>query len=276
LALGCLAGLGYTIDLGLGPTLLAAIGGWAVWHCWRARQMRPFVLFALAALPWLALHHTVNYAVAGTLGPANANPAYFDWPGSPFDTKTMTGRWKHANAGAFVVYALDLLVGQRGFLGHNLMLYAVVVGLPIVLLRCRAERPVVLASLAWCGLAFLAYAATSNNYSGLSLSIRWFVPMLAPAFLLLALLLRESPNLARDVTLLSAFSFVGVIAGWWFGPWSRPPLAVQWSVTATGLFTWGVYRLRELRRSHPPAMPHHLSPVSLPGQPEVASVVVPR
>jgi hypothetical protein len=266
LVLGCLAGLGYTIDLGLGPMLLAAVGGWVAWHCRREWTLRPLAIFSVAVLPWLALHHAVNYAVAGTLGPANANPAYFDWPGCPFDMRTMTGRWQHANAGAFVLYALDLLVGQRGFLGHNLMLYVAVLALPMILRRCRIERPAVLASLAWCALTFLAYAATSNNYSGLCISIRWFVPMLAPGFLLLALLLRERPDLARDVALLSAFSFIGAMAGWWYGPWSRPPLTLYWVVTSGGLISWGLFRLQARRKNGRARQLHHIAPLFLPSK----------
>jgi len=33
----------------------------------------------------------------------------------------------------------------------------------------------------WCLGVWLLYAALSNNYGGLCCSIRWFVPLLAPA-----------------------------------------------------------------------------------------------
>ncbi len=49
-------------------------------------------LFVLGALPWLVLHHALNYAIGGTFQPANANPEYFCWPGSPFSARNLTGK----------------------------------------------------------------------------------------------------------------------------------------------------------------------------------------
>lgn len=139
--LGFLAGLGYTLDLGAGPPLLAAAGAWLLWQGrWKAA-----VIFAAAALPWLALHHAVNFAVGGTFGPANANPEYFRWPGSPFSEANMTGGAVHPNAGKALLYAADLLLGKRGFLLHDMPLLLAVLATPALLLRCFAERPVVVA-----------------------------------------------------------------------------------------------------------------------------------
>src|SRR5262245_51845049 len=64
LSLGSLAGLAYTIDLGVGPVLWLGI---VLLTVWRTRSLRALLLVLLAALPWLALHHGVNYAVGGTL-----------------------------------------------------------------------------------------------------------------------------------------------------------------------------------------------------------------
>src|SRR5262249_59209697 len=77
---GCLAGLGYTLDSGSGPPLLAAA---LVAVALRTRQLRPTAVFLLTALPWVVFHHAVNYAVGGVLLPINMVPEYLDWPGSP-------------------------------------------------------------------------------------------------------------------------------------------------------------------------------------------------
>src|SRR5207302_268812 len=58
-ALGCLASVSYGLDLGTGPILLAATGLWTLYRL----PKRGVVLFTLAALPALALHHGLNYAV---------------------------------------------------------------------------------------------------------------------------------------------------------------------------------------------------------------------
>ena len=72
--LGILAGVGYTIDLGAGPLLAAAVGAWFLW------QRRRVVAYALSALPFVLAHHAMNYLVAGTIVPANSNPEYFRGP----------------------------------------------------------------------------------------------------------------------------------------------------------------------------------------------------
>src|SRR5205814_377506 len=153
-------------------------------------------------------HHTVNYAIAGTLGPANAVPEYFAWEGCPFHGASMTGSWHHAGMVAFAAYAADLLFGKRGFLGHNLSLLLL---LPAVGLLCRQrlrERPVLLFAGAWCVATWLLYAATSANASGQCCTIRWFVPLLAPGYFGLAVLLARWPRYRPDFLLLSGWGVV--------------------------------------------------------------------
>src|SRR5205807_640004 len=103
--LGSLAGLAYTIDLGAGPVLLLSTFAWLALRCPHARA---WAIFALAALPWLMLHHVVNYGVGGTFKPANAVAEYLQWPGSSFNLQNMTGAWNHQGIGHFLVYAAAL------------------------------------------------------------------------------------------------------------------------------------------------------------------------
>jgi hypothetical protein len=95
----------------------------------------------------------------------------------------------------------------------------------------------------WSVGGWLLYAATSNNYSGVCVSIRWLLPMLAPAYLFLALLLRERPECRLDLLLLSAWSLVWAAAAWWTGPWDRPALPLFWVVVCGGLICWTVLRI---------------------------------
>jgi hypothetical protein len=251
--LGALTGLGYTIDLGFGPVLVACAAALVAWRC---RWPAPVALFALAALPWVLLHHAVNYALAGTLVPAGAVPAYFDWPGSPWNAETMTGGWKHAGADHFLVYAVTMLIGRRGFLGHNLPLFLVLPSLGL-LLRRRPERPEVLFALALCGGVWLMYAANSRNYSGGCLSVRWFVPLLAPGFYLLAVVLKRRPDALADLLVLSAWGAVLAALGWWNGPWQEIDGDFYWPIQAAALLTWGALRgWLWLRRRQAPAPRH--------------------
>src|SRR5207249_10449342 len=132
LGVGALAGLGYAVEQGVGQLLW----GWAlVAVVWRWGPRRG-VLFLAASLPWLALHHAINYTIGGTLGPANAVPAYFAYPGSAFDASNLTGHWGHRNGWWFLGYAGGLLVSDRGFLTCNLPLCLLLPG-AVVLVRSR-------------------------------------------------------------------------------------------------------------------------------------------
>jgi hypothetical protein len=234
LALGWWAGLAYSIDLGAGPVLLLCTLGLVA-----ARCRRPWLiaLFLLAASPWLVLHHAVNYAVGGTFKPANAVAEYFDWPGCTFSTQNMTGAWNHGSIGHFLVYAAALLFGKRGFIGHNLPLYLVFPALAVLWRKKPAEWRELIFAACCCGGVWLAYAATSNNSSGRCCSIRWFVPLLAPAYYILVLFLREEPRQLRSFLLLSAWGLVLAALMWRAGPWTRHLIPFFWPIQAAALAT---------------------------------------
>ena len=239
--LGGLAGLAYTIDLGAGPPLALALGGWIVWQ---SRRVLPVAMFGLAAMPWLVLHHLLNYEIAGTLGPANGNPEFFRWPGSPFDESNMTGHWAHASGGKAGLYALDLLFGKKGFLMYTPPMLLVVAVLPRLLRRPLAERPALVALGAWAAGTWLLYAATSRNLSGACLTVRWFVPLLVPGYVALAVMVREFPAYRVDLAVLAAGGFAiggeGVIRG----PWTGNVPYVYWPAAGLAMIAWGIVAAR--------------------------------
>ena len=245
IGLGTLAGLAYTIDLGAGPVLLVCTMGVVAYRC---RSFRPLAVFLLAALPWVAVHHAVNYAIGGTFKPANSVPQYVQWPGSPFTVQNMTGTWNHATIGQFITYAAALLVGKRGFLGHNLPLFLALPGIVVLARRRAPEMPEILYAACWSGGTWLAYALLSTNYSGVSASIRWFVPLLAPGYYVLAILLREHPRYRRDFLVLSAWG--AVVAGlmWWKGPWMKHMVPFFWPLLVAALLSWILCQVKRRRR----------------------------
>ena len=241
---GTLAGLGYTMDLGAGPPLLVCALALVAWRC---RSWRALAVCGLAAVPWLALHHAVNYATGGTFKPANAVPEYFLWAGCPFTPQNMTGVWNHAGIGHFLLYAAALLFGKHGFIGHNLPLFLALPAVVVVLRRRTAELPEVLFAGCWCGGTWLAYAATSNNYSGQCCSVRWFVPLLAPAYYVLAVFLKHYPARRGDFLVLSAWGAVMMAVAWAYGPWIRHMVPGFWPLQGAALLGWLLYRLRSAR-----------------------------
>jgi hypothetical protein len=245
LGLGALAGLAYTVDLGAGPPLFVCALALVLF---RGRGLRPMLIFLLGALPWLALHHTLNYGIGGTFRPANAVPEYVLWPGSAFIPENITGSWKHKSVAHFLLYALSMLFGKRGFFGHNLPLFLVLPGIVTQLRRRTPERPEILGGLAWAAGTWLLYAVASTNYSGVAASIRWFVPLLAPAYYLLALFLRERPTYRSDFLILSGWGLLMAALMWWKGPWMKRMVPFFWFIQGAALLSWLVYRVRQHRR----------------------------
>ncbi len=233
---GLLAGLAYTIDLGVGPVLFVCT---LALVAYRARRARAVALFAVGALPPILLHHGITFSLARTLAPPNTVAAFLDWPGSPVSVENMTGIVRQG-FGHFVEYAIAMLIGKRGFLGHNLPLFLAAGGL-IVLVRQRVpETPELCWAAAWMAGTWLLYSGTSNNYSGACASIRWFVPFLAPAYLILAVLLRERPRVRIDLMLFSAWGVVLAALMWREGPWMKHLVPVFWPIQAAAFTSWSI------------------------------------
>ena len=242
--LGLLSGFAYTIDLGAGPPLTLVT---MVLVCWKVgRPIRWPILsaFGMAAFPFLVAHHALNYAIAGTFAPANANPEYLDWPGSPFTGTNMTGGWHHASVMRAGLYTLDLLYGKKGFLLHNPPLMLAVGGLGLLLWRRVPERPSLIAFGLWAVTTWLLYAATSRNLSGECLSVRWFVPLIAAGYLVLAVLVREVPAARSDLILLMVAGLVLCVEATIRGPWHGRILKTYWPVVGITLFAWGALWVR--------------------------------
>jgi hypothetical protein len=243
LAVGLLAGLVYAIDFALGVALAVALPIYCVWvYGWRS-----LLFVALGTLPFAGLHHALNYAVGGTFLPANSVPEYLAWPGSPFDERSMTGGLKHTPLG-LVVYAADMLFGQKGFLLHNLPLALTPGGAVILWVHFRQLRPAVLLAGVWATLGWLAYAAQSTNLAGMCVSIRWFVPLLGPGFWVVALLLKHAPRYRPDFLWLAAWGLVLSAVNWSLGSWTPRMTPYFWFMVGPAMLGFGVIRLIDYRR----------------------------
>ena len=174
-------------------------------------------------------------------------PEFSTWPGCPFSPEDLTGTWKHS-LDSFLLYAAGLLLGKRGFLLHNLPLLLAVPAM-IVAMRRRPEVRAEMCYLGgWCVATWLMYAALSNNSSGVCCSIRWFVPLLAPAYYVLAVFLKHYPARRGDFLVLSAGGAVLMTVAWAYGPWIRHMVPGFWPLQGAALLGWLVYRLWQRRR----------------------------
>lgn len=239
--IGLLAGLGYAIDLGVGPPLLVAVLGYAAYQ---TRSIPRMAVLGLGTLPFLGLHHVLNYAVGGTILPANAVLDYLQFPGSPFTERIATGGLKHDPLG-LVIYGLDLLVGKKGFLTHNWPLFLATLGALRVGWNYPQYRAALGFCLTWAGLTWMAYAATSTNLSGQCCSVRWFVPLIAPGFWALAIVLKEYPRFRPDLIWLTAVGTGMTALMWQGGPWMPKLVWGWWGWAAVGGIGWGIIRYRD-------------------------------
>ncbi len=251
--MGLLTGLGYSMDYAAGPLLLIAIAPLIIYRCrvLGRRGLSMPALFLLSALPLIVLHHALNYHIGGTFRPVATVAEYLFWPGSPFDSTNATGPWHHRSIWRTLAYALELLFGEKGFLLHQPVLILAFLGGIAVMIRKRAllpELPEMLFSLAWSGAVWLVYAWGSNNLAGSCATIRWFVPLLAPGYYILLMVLRYRPVLYPEFLALAAGGMLLSALMWRYGPWM---LIVPgfWFTVALTLLGWSMVVLLRLELS---------------------------
>ena len=232
IVLGALAGAAYACDMGVGPLFalgsIVVIGTMSHW-------VEALTLFAAGCAPFVLLTHALNYYVGGTVLPIGTVPAFFAYEGSAFGPSDLTGNWNHASVESFALYGLKLVVGRRGFLWFNLPLIFVIPGV-VMSSRRTLERPAVWASTLVILATWAQYSALSTNFAGASASIRWFVPLIAPACLIVCLLLRDRLALLTPFLLVSTAGVVIGVLLWPHGPWAIEdvPLLRLWVVLGVG------------------------------------------
>jgi hypothetical protein len=239
-AMGVGLGLAYGLDLAAGPLLLLCTLALVCTRCgWPAAR-----LCALSALPPILLHHVVSYSIAGTLLPANMTAEYFQWPGASVDADAMTGRLHHTLP-QLIGYALALLFDGRGFLVHNLpLLLPGLIAAALVPFRRVPERGAAAHALIWMAATWLTYAVSSTNHSGACLSIRWFVPWLAPAYLLIGILIRDWPRQRSVLVIATVWGTLLAAVMWHLGPWTARRVVLMWPVMIAMGVTLVVHRRR--------------------------------
>jgi hypothetical protein len=266
--IGTCAGLAYAADAAAGPTLCLAT---AVAAYGTTRRPMSWIVLGLATMPAVFAHHALNYAVGGTLAPANANAAYLTYDGSPFSGAEITGAWRHESPVHFVRYAFDLLIGKQGFLFHAPVLLLAIAGTFEALKLAGKGKWAVRAAVIWCLSTWLLAALTSSNRSGACLSIRWFMPLLAAGFLTLAILLKDRPDLRPDFRLLAWWGVPIAILSAIYGLWTPHMLPGYWGLVAGMLVSWTVlrYRMRLPRIDHDGATSTFPGSAKIAGTPPV-------
>jgi hypothetical protein len=243
LAIGALSGFGYAMEQGNGIVLLVAA---AVWTVYRTRSLQLFGLFALAAAPWVVAHHAMVFSLGHTWRPLNSLRAYQAFPGSAFALRDMTGERIVRPLSRTVGYALGMLFGPRGFIGHNLALYLALAAICLLMAHGDEQLPELVFAGCYAGAVWIAYSMVSSNYSGLCCSIRWLVPLLAPGYYVLARFLKEHPDYWPDFLILSGWGLLFAAFMWWAGPWSARFDFLCLPLQGLALASWAAYRVPRL------------------------------
>lgn len=234
LLLGVLAGVAYAIEQAAGPIVLACTAALVIW---RYRSAALLMTYLAGAAPAVLLYHALTFHIFGVLLPGNSHAEYFQWPGSPFSADTLTGHWLHHDAGELLRYTVFMLVGDQGFLGHNLPAFLALAGIGCAW-RARGRRDVVMFACAISVATWLLCAVTSNNFSGLAVTIRWFVPLLAPFYLVISLALASQPKLWLDLAVLSGVGVLLSVQLWEVGPFGREPERIYWQLQGLAAVSW--------------------------------------
>ncbi len=250
--LGTLTGLAFVMDQGVGPVLVVCVFPLVAWRCWPLRKpgVLLFLIFLSSASPWIVAQLALNFQLGHTIAPINSVPEYFAWEGSPWNVETMSGNYSHPNLFSAAVYSLDLLYGKHGFLLHSPVLLGSVVAVFYLLLKHRRlpETAELWFCLCFCVGSWLLYSWGSNNYSGQCVSIRWFLPLLAPGYFIAVIHLRERPDAWPHYLILLSWGMLLGVLMWWQGPWTARMIPGYWFILALLLVTWLLYGWNAWRR----------------------------
>lgn len=211
---GLLIALAGSIDL----TAFIFVPFFAV--CFFNKPLKSKIVFALACALVLIVYFQLNVHISGSLRPPSMNTSLWDYPGSSFDSNTLSGLASHANLSSLLNYAFHMIIGYRGLISYTPILVFSIWGFIKVLadrqFKYRQEYLIILlASSAYV----LMYILRSNNYSGHSYGVRWYANLM---FLLCLPLAQVSDDVKRSKRVRKAFiivscvsivlSFIGVIA----------------------------------------------------------------
>jgi len=105
------------------------------------------------------------------------------------------------------------------------------------------ELPEMLFAFAWSGATWLIYAWGSSNLSGVCATIRWFVPLLAPGYYVLLIVLRQRPRDYSEFLVLAAGGGLLSFLMWYYGPWMKM-VPGYWFIVGLTLLGWSIVALR--------------------------------
>lgn len=170
---GVAAGLAPTLDFGA-AFISFAIGIYLLSFDLR----RTVTYFGIAAIPPMATHFALTYAISGGIAPIYLRPELYHYAGSFWNAPIGfdgLNEPKH-------IYLFNILLGHHGLFSMTPLLLLAMIGLG---LACRRQSPTPPAKRAAavlvgaCLVTFIVfYTATTRNYGGWCVGFRWFIPIM--------------------------------------------------------------------------------------------------
>jgi hypothetical protein len=153
----------------------------ALRHSWKAA----FSVSA-GALPFVALYLALNVLTSGSMLPPALNASVWNYPGSVFNSTSLSGLTGPKGVAETLRYAFHMLLGNRGFFSHSPIMLAALLGLFGVSrsIAAKPSRFVYGVAVFGCVVFMSLCILRTNNYSGASFGVRWFatpIPLLALA-----------------------------------------------------------------------------------------------
>jgi hypothetical protein len=146
---------------------------------WKFRRPDAVLIFGAPQFLFLLPTFLYFYHISGRFVPFQVVPSYFIYPGSPWLHRTEILSGVSINKGWFLAkYSFLLLFGKKGFLLYNPLLF---LAIPSTLHEIKSSgrfKDLAIAVLVAVCLYIGYYMLYTNNYSGASYSIRWFVIMI--------------------------------------------------------------------------------------------------
>lgn len=226
--------------------------------------------FLLGLLPPLVLQLGLQLLITGDVLPANLHREYFIYPGSEWGHVPITGEFHLASFAEGVTYAVNALVGSRGFLSYSPFLLWGLWGVAAMSRSSsdRAERNHARAVLAAVVATALYLVLFATQYGGVSYGERYFVGLSGVLVLFTPRACwSEAPSWRRWLLVVALTVSVGIGAlGVVANPWkAETPVAAMEIVTRVGIRStvrhlgvldlWGPYRW-----TAPPPVPRPKGP----------------
>ncbi len=185
------------------------------------RSLQAIGLFLLPLTVTVIPYMLINYSISGSILPVQWHQEHFNFPGSVWvDTGSRINSPLET-----LSYGLNSLVGLRGFIIYNPLLFIAFVMLYREWRSTTAYKAeTVVVSL--CSLVLMMfYFVFTSNYGGWSYSIRWFVPLLPLLYFFLYGFFQENQPGRQRVFLVLAGISVIISAVGLLNPWASSELS---------------------------------------------------